>query len=281
MALVTNVSDLATRVGTEIKNARAEHRAEIGQLPALKTTDKSSVVAAINELQVASQAKTDINDAATSGTSTWSSQKIDQQIKAAKPNWSTIEGKPATFPPTIGTTATTAKAGNWAPSWAEVTGKPTLASVATSGKADDLTGTLPTSVLPPLAVNEVFTAANQTAMLALKAERGDMAIRTDNGRTYVLSSDKPGTLADWKEITAAGSVTSVNGKTGAVTIGKADVGLGSVDNTSDKNKPISTATAAELAKKAVIGTTAGTAVDNKAIGDPETNFVAIFEAALA
>lgn len=29
--------------------------------------------------------------------------------------WSTLEGKPATFPPTIGTTATTAKAGNWNP----------------------------------------------------------------------------------------------------------------------------------------------------------------------
>lgn len=38
------------------------------------------------------------------------------------------------------------------------------------------------------------------------------------------------------------AVTSVAGKTGAVTLQKSDVGLGNVDNTSDLNKPISTAT---------------------------------------
>lgn len=44
-------------------------------------------------------------------------------------------------------------------------------------------------------------------------------------------------------------VTSVAGKTGAVTLAKGDVGLGNVDNTSDTNKPISTATQAALDKK--------------------------------
>lgn len=43
-----------------------------------------------------------------------------------------------------------------------------------------------------------------------------------------------------------GAVDSVNGKTGAVTITKTDVGLGNVDNTSDINKPISTAAQTEL-----------------------------------
>ncbi|MCR0998665.1 head fiber protein [Serratia rubidaea] len=38
--------------------------------------------------------------------------------------WGDITGKPATFPPTIGTTATTAKAGNYAPAWGDVSGKP-------------------------------------------------------------------------------------------------------------------------------------------------------------
>lgn len=37
------------------------------------------------------------------------------------------------------------------------------------------------------------------------------------------------------------TVTSVAGKTGAVTLAKSDVGLGSVDNTSDADKPVSTA----------------------------------------
>lgn len=44
-------------------------------------------------------------------------------------------------------------------------------------------------------------------------------------------------------------VTSVAGKTGAVSLVKADVGLGNVDNTSDANKPISTATQTALNAK--------------------------------
>lgn len=43
-----------------------------------------------------------------------------------------------------------------------------------------------------------------------------------------------------------GAVDSVNGKTGTVVLTKADIGLGNVDNTSDANKPVSTAVQAEL-----------------------------------
>ena len=46
------------------------------------------------------------------------------------------------------------------------------------------------------------------------------------------------------------TVTSVSGKIGAVTLDKTDVGLSNVDNTSDANKPISTATQAALDTKA-------------------------------
>ncbi|SRR6266568_3650538 len=49
----------------------------------------------------------------------------------------------------------------------------------------------------------------------------------------------------WTTLPAA-PVTSVAGKTGAVTLVKADVGLGSVDNTSDVSKPVSTATQTAL-----------------------------------
>ncbi len=46
------------------------------------------------------------------------------------------------------------------------------------------------------------------------------------------------------------TVTSVAGRTGAVSVNKEDVGLGNVDNTSDANKPVSTATQAALNLKA-------------------------------
>lgn len=90
--------------------------------------------------------------------------------------------------------------------------KGTAGGVATLG-AD---GKLPVSQLPPLAVNEVFTVANQAAMLALTAERGDAAIRTDqNGQWYVLTTDVPTVLGNWRPInqnlgvalTALGSLT--------------------------------------------------------------------------
>lgn len=128
-----------------------------------------------------------------------------------------------------------------------------LAAVATTGDFASLTGTIPTSALPPLAINTVQVVATQAAMLALTAERGDMAIRTDTGRTYVLASDSPGTLADWKEVAAAGQVASVAGKTGAVTLAKADVGLGSVDNTADTAKPVSTAQQAAINARLAAG----------------------------
>ena len=66
-------------------------------------------------------------------------------------------------------------------------------------------------------------------------------------------------LGDWLIYNASGvpeksdnsdDVVSVNGQTGVVTITKADLGLGNVDNTSDANKPISTATQTALDLKA-------------------------------
>lgn len=50
--------------------------------------------------------------------------------------WDDVTGKPATFPPTIGTTATTAKAGNYAPSAADVSDATTVGrSVLTAASA--------------------------------------------------------------------------------------------------------------------------------------------------
>lgn len=132
----------------------------------------------------------------------------------------------------IGTTGTTAMAGNKTFAFSEIT------------------GTLGTNQLPALAINDTFVVADQTAMLALTAQRGDIAIRTDNQKSFILSTDSPATLADWKELTASGAVLSVAGKTGTVTLVKADVGLSNVDNTSDASKPVSTAQQTALNLKA-------------------------------
>jgi hypothetical protein len=88
----------------------------------------------------------------------------------------------------------------------------------------DAAGLVPTVHIPPLAINDTFVVASEAEMLALTAQRGDMAIRTDTGRTYVLSAEPASTLANWKEVLAAGQVTSVNGKTGVVNLTATDVG---------------------------------------------------------
>lgn len=60
----------------------------------------------------------------------------------------------------------------------------------------------------------------------------------------------------WQRIPNSSAVSSVNGYVGVVVLAKGDIGLGNVDNTSDADKPISTATAAALAgKQATLGFT--------------------------
>jgi hypothetical protein len=169
----------------------------------------------------------------------------------------------------------------------------------------DGSGKINSAELPPLAITEAFAVASQAAMLALVAQQGDIAIRSDINKTFILSTNSPTVLADWLELkTPTDAVLSFNGRTGAisptsgdytaaqttntpagtisatdvqgalneldtekvptsrtvngqaltanVTLTKSDVGLGNVDNTSDANKPVSTATQTALNLKANI-----------------------------
>ena len=64
----------------------------------------------------------------------------------------------------------------------------------------------------------------------------------------------------WVKIDNGNVVSSVNGKTGAVVLIKADVGLGNVDNTSDMAKPVSTAQQAAIQAEAGIRQSADNAL---------------------
>ena len=87
----------------------------------------------------------------------------------------------------------------------------------------DANGKLNTSVLPALALVDVYTVDSEAAMLALNAQQGDIAIRTDESKTYILSKEPASTLANWIELLFPISVTSVNGKTGVVVLSAADI----------------------------------------------------------
>jgi hypothetical protein len=195
---------------------------------------------------------------------------------------------------------------------------------------------IPSNQLPALAITDTFPVASQAAMLALTAEVGDVAVRTDLNKSFILKTAGASTLGNWQELlTPTDSVLSVNGQTGAVSLtasglgalaaannfsdvanaatartnlglaigtnvqaysaelaglaalspsnddviqrkagawatrsmaqlktdlalSKSDVGLGSVDNTSDLSKPVSTATQSALDLKAPLASPAFT-----------------------
>ena len=86
-------------------------------------------------------------------------------------------------------------------------------------------GKLDTTILPSLAITDTFTASSQAAMLALSADKGDVCVRTDENKTYILQSEPASTLANWIELaTPTDLVQSVNGKTGTVVLNSADIG---------------------------------------------------------
>lgn len=158
-------------------------------------------------------------------------------------------------------------------------------NTALAGKADLVGGIIPTSQIPAIAITEFLgNVATEAAMLALVGQKGDWCIRTDMGKAYIITGTTPSLITDWTEwVYPVSPVTSVNGQVGVVTLNytnvgadaagsaatvqsnldthagnllnphgvtKAQVGLGDVDNTSDLNKPISTATQTALNAKA-------------------------------
>ena len=98
-----------------------------------------------------------------------------------------------------------------------------------------------------IAVDNGFEGNEQEWIESLNGNDGKSAyqIAVDNGFE--------GSEQDWLDFiknsaTISGNyVSSINGKIGAVALNKSDVGLGSVDNTSDVDKPVSTAQAQAIA----------------------------------
>lgn len=306
MSLQARISDLITAVGADVKQLRIWITGSAsGNLTGLTTTDKTSLVAAVNEVKAGSSGAPPAASETVSGIMELATQtetntgtddaravtplKFQTRLAAfAQPlsaNLTTLAGVVSgAFGRTLlgSADAAAAKASLG------------LAAVASSGSASDITtGTLPSSVIPPLAISQPFVVASQAAMLALTAQRGDVAIRTDTGRSYILSTDSPGTLADWLQLTAAGDVTSVAGRVGAVVLTKTDVGLANVDNTSDVNKPVSTAQATadalnlKIAQNLADLNNVATARTNLSVysqtelGNPETDLVALYTTAKA
>lgn len=80
-------------------------------------------------------------------------------------------------------------------------------------------GKLTSSQIPDISLTTTSVVNSQAAMLALTAQPGDVAVRTDQNKTYILTASPASTLGNWQELlTPTDSVLSVDGRTGAVTL---------------------------------------------------------------
>lgn len=96
-------------------------------------------------------------------------------------------------------------------------------------------GKLFSNQLPSITITDTFVVGSQAAMLALTAETGDVAVRTDVNKSYILKGTNPAVLADWQELlTPTSAVTSVFGRNGAVTAQNGDYTTALVTETTNK-----------------------------------------------
>ncbi|WP_165500951.1 hypothetical protein [Lelliottia amnigena] len=64
----------------------------------------------------------------------------------------------------------------------------------------DADGKIPVSMIPAVAIVEVFVVADQAEMLALDAQVGDVAKRTDLGFSFILSADPASNASNWLQL---------------------------------------------------------------------------------
>jgi len=104
----------------------------------------------------------------------------------------------------------------------------------------DASGKILAENLPDLSITDTFVVASQAEMLALVAQRGDIAIRSDINDDFILRGDDPKVLANWQKFLHPASqndgIITINGKTGpAATLNAADVPFQATGNIAATN----------------------------------------------
>ena len=111
---------------------------------------------------------------------------------------------------------------------------------------------MPSSQIPAISFSSVDVVNSQAAMLSftsgtgLSTDRliGSIVVRLDSSKNFVLANLPPSNRSNWVELVNPDApVKTVNGLTGYINLKKANIeDLVFVDNTSDRNKPVSDAT---------------------------------------
>ena len=131
----------------------------------------------------------------------------------------------------------------------------------------DGSGLVPTHHLPALAITTTQVVNSEANMLALTAQVGDVAVRTDVNKSFILTATPATTLGNWQELlTPTDAVLSVDGSTGAISLSGTYLNrtsgqlLGNLDANNFKVTGLGTPTSnADAATKAYVDTVAGSA----------------------
>ena len=114
----------------------------------------------------------------------------------------------------------------------------------------DGSGKINPSQLPALAITDTFVVASQSAMLALTAQVGDVAIRTDLSKTFILKTDGSTVLANWQELqTPTDLVTTVFGRSGVVTAQNNDYTFAQINKSTSSLADLTTRNFSDLQNK--------------------------------
>jgi hypothetical protein len=140
-------------------------------------------------------------------------------------------------------------------------------NVANGIAALDSNGKITTDHLPALAIAETFVVNSQANMLALTAQTGDIAVRTDVSKSFILTASPASTLGNWQELlTPTDAVQSVDGSTGAVSLSGVYINrttgqlLGNLDANTHKVTGLGAPTSNnDAATKVYVDTVAGSA----------------------
>lgn len=112
---------------------------------------------------------------------------------------------------------------------AKITDAGTAAARNVGSKAGNLIelnekGKIDKKYLPAIAITEPFAVSSEEEMLALTAQKGDVAIRTDESKTYILKGSPASDKENWLELLSPDcKISSVNGQVGAVVLTTEDI----------------------------------------------------------
>lgn len=132
----------------------------------------------------------------------------------------------------------------------------------------DGSGKVPVAQLPTSgSYSGTWDASTNTPTIASGVGVNGQFWKVNVAGATVIDGQGPWSIGDviafngtvWQRIPEYEAVSSVAGRTGAVALTKADVGLSNVDNTPDSGKPVSTAQAAAIASKAPLSHSHGNA----------------------